>query len=69
LREFDLEFRTPVDNIVSLLTYKMLQGVVCEVNLCSLSLGSSKEKALDTSHVGKEYLGMKGLFDENSLRR
>jgi len=31
-------FRTPVDNIVSLFTYKILQGMVCEVNLCSLSL-------------------------------
>ena len=46
-----------------------MRGVVCEVNLCSLSLGSSNGKVLDTSHVWKEYLGMKGLVDENPLRR
>jgi len=32
-------------------------------------VGSSKEEVLDTSQVGKEYLGMKELFDENPLRR
>jgi len=32
-------------------------------------VGCSKGEFLDTSHVGKEYLGMKELFDENPLRR
>ena len=40
-REFDIEFRTPVDNIVSLFTYKIVQGLGCELNLCSLSVGSA----------------------------
>ena len=39
-QEFDLEFRTPVDNIVSLFTYKIVQGLGCELNLCSSSVGS-----------------------------
>ena len=68
-REFNHEFKTPADNIVSLFTYKILRIVVCEVNWCSKSVGSSKEEVLDTSQVGKEYLGMKELFDENPLRR
>jgi len=57
LREFNIEFRTSADNIVSLFTYKIGQGVGGETNLCSLSLGSSKGQALLTSHVWKEYLG------------
>ena len=39
---FDLEFRTPANNIVSLFTYKIVQGLGCETNLCSLSFRSSK---------------------------
>jgi len=69
LREFDLEFRTLANNIVSLFTYKRVQGVGSETNLFSLSLGSSKGQALCTSHVVKEYLGMKGLRDKNPLKR
>ena len=69
LREFNLEFRTPTDNIVSLFTYKRVQGVGSETNLCCLSLGSSKGQTLRTSHVGEEYIGMKGLDDKNPLKR
>jgi len=68
-REFNLEFRTPANNLVSLLTYKIVQGVGCGLDLCSLSLGSSKDGFLYTYHVGKECLGMKNLFDENPLKR
>jgi len=64
-----LEFRTLANNIVSLFTYKIVQGVGGETNLCSLSLGSSKGKALLTRHVGKEYLGMIGLGGKNPLKR
>jgi len=46
-----------------------VQGVGSETNLFSLSLGSSKGQALCTSHVVKEYLGMKGLRDKNPLKR
>jgi len=46
-----------------------MQGVGGETNLCSLSLRNSKGQALLTSHVGKEYLGMKGLGDKNPLKR
>ena len=42
-RQFNLEFRTPTNNIVSLFTYKILRGGVCEVNLCSWNFGSSYE--------------------------
>ena len=40
-REFDLEFRTPRNNKVSLFTYKILRGGVCEVILCLWCFGSS----------------------------
>jgi len=46
-----------------------VQGVGSETNLCFFSLGCSKGQALRTSHVGKEYLGMKGLGDKNPLKR
>ena len=69
LREFDLEFRTPADNTVSWLTYKIVQGVGCELDLCSLNLGSSKDGTLYKDHVWNDCLGMKNLFEENPLRR
>ena len=68
-RDFDLEFRNPANKIFSLFTYKILLGMICEINLCSVSFGSSKGEFLDTSHVWKEYLGTKELVDENPLRR
>ena len=40
-KEFNLEFRTLIDNIVSLFTYKIVQGLRCELNLCSLSVWSA----------------------------
>jgi len=46
-----------------------VQGVGSETNLCCLSLGSSKGQTLRTSHVGEEYIGMKGLDDKNPLKR
>ena len=68
-REFDLEFRTPANNIVSLFTYEIVQGVGCELDLCFLSLGSSKDGVLYKDHVWKECLGMTNLFYENPLKR
>jgi len=43
--------------------------LVCEANLCSLSLGSSYGLVLHTGHVWKEYLRMKCFGCENILRR
>ena len=70
-KEFNIEFRTPVNNIVSLFTGKIeiFLDLICEANLCSLSFGSSYGWVLHTSHVWKEYLGMKLFVCENPLRR
>ena len=67
--EIDIKFRTPADNIVSLLTYKIVQGVGCELDWCCLSLGSSKDGVLYIDHVWKECLGMTTFFYENPLKR
>ena len=69
-KEFDLEFRTPENNIVSLFIEKIetFLDLGCEANLCSLNFSSSYEWVLYIGHVWKEYLGMKWLFGENPLR-
>jgi len=46
-----------------------VQGVGCELDFCSLGLGSSKDEFLYTDHVWKEFLGMTNPFYENPLRR
>ena len=46
-----------------------MQGVRCELDLYSLSLGSSKDGVMYTDHVWKDCLGMINPFAENPLRR
>ena len=68
-KEFDHEFRTYADNIVSLFTYKIVQGGRCELDSYSLSLGSLKDGVLNIEHVWKDCVGMANRVEENPLRR
>jgi len=71
LKEFVLEFRTLVNNIVSLFTKKIEIFLCwgCEPNFCSWSLGSAHGWILDTCHVCRECFGKKWFVCENPLRR
>jgi len=62
-KQFDLEFRTPIDNIVSLFTLKieMFLDVHGEENFCPLSFWSLCGMVLDTCSVCIECLGTKGI--------